>query len=36
MNHSAIYLKLAQHCKSTLLQLKKKKKKDVPIVAQWE
>ena len=27
MNHSAIYLKLTQHCKSTLLQLKKKKKK---------
>ena len=27
LNHFAVYLKLTQHCKSTILQFKKKKKK---------
>ena len=26
MNHYAVYLKLTQHCKSTILQFRKKKK----------
>ena len=27
MNHFAVHLKLTQHCKSTILQLKKRKEK---------
>ena len=34
MNHFAVHLKLIQHCKLTILQLKKKTIKEIPAVAQ--
>ena len=36
-NHFAVHLKLIQHCKSTILQLKKKKprKKDLQLFRQF-
>ena len=38
LNHSAVHLKLTQHCKSTILQFKKKKKGEFPsglVVMTW-
>ena len=35
MNPFGVYLKLIQHCKSTMLQLKIKKE-GVPVMAQWK
>ena len=31
-NHFAVHLKLTQHCKSTILQLKKKRERDGQVV----
>ena len=36
MNHLDVHLKLTQHCKSTVLQLKKKKEAIADLKFNWE